>query len=82
MSKPSRFLLYAVFSALTLSAVGLVVGMFYNLFVVLVRHAQLDAALSASILYYKTVGALGILGMVLFFAFLLSLLASGEDKKR
>ena len=80
MTKPSRFLLYAVFTALGLSALGLILGMFFNLYVVLIRHAQLEAVLSATIPYYKAVGALGVLGMALFFAFLLSLMTSRQNK--
>jgi hypothetical protein len=80
MTKPSRVLLNLTTVALALSGAGLVLGMLYNMYVVFIRRAQLETVLAASIYYYKTVGALGILGMVLFFAFLLSLMASRENK--
>jgi ABC-type amino acid transport system permease subunit len=76
----SRYLLIAMSISLALSAAGLIVGMLYDLYAVFLRHSQLESVLGRSIPYYKTVGGLGILGMILFFLFLLSLMASRQDK--
>jgi len=72
MSRRSRFLLIAMSAAFGLAALGLVVGMAYNLYAVSVRHVQLEKALGGSIIYNQILGGLGILGMILFFAFLFS----------
>jgi hypothetical protein len=61
------------------AAVGLVIGMFYDLYLIAIRHAQLENVLGRSIPYNKILGALGISGMTLFFAFLLS--AIGDKKQ-
>ena len=65
--------------AFGVAAVGLLLGMFYDLYLVAVRHAQLESVLGRSISYNKILGALGISGIMLFFAFLLSAIA---DKKQ
>jgi hypothetical protein len=83
LSKTSRILLYAMYAAFTLCGVGLIAGMLYDLYVVLLRHRTLESVLGHSIPYYKTLGGLGILGMVFFFAFLFSLIATkGQGKPR
>lgn len=79
MSRRSRLLLIAMSVAFGVAAVGLLLGMFYDLYLVAVRHAQLESALGRSISYNKILGALGISGIMLFFAFLLSAIA---DKKQ
>jgi ABC-type amino acid transport system permease subunit len=81
MTAPSRFLLYSMSIALALSALGLILGMLYDLYVVFIRHARLEAVLGASIPYYKTVGGLGIVGMIFFFMFLLSAVAQKKNGK-
>ena len=55
---------------------GLVLGMFYSLLEYFVRHRELWGVLSASILFYKILGALGIVGFALFFAFVISLVST------
>jgi len=60
-------------SSLILSGAGLILGMLHTLYVVLLHHAPLESVLGNSIPYFKSVGALAILGMLLFFALLLSL---------
>jgi hypothetical protein len=83
MSRRSRFLLIAMSTAFGIAALGLVIGVCYNLFLVSIRHAQLESVLGASIAYNKTLGGFGILGMLFFFAFLLSAIADKkQDKSR
>jgi hypothetical protein len=79
MGKRSRLLLIAMCTAFGISGVGLVIGLFYDLYVVSVRHGQLENVLGKSISYNKVLGGLGILGMFLFFGFILSAIA---EKKR
>ena len=79
MSRHSRFLLIAMSTSFGIAALGLAIGMCYDLYLVSVRHVQLENMLGTSIAYNKILGGFGILGMVLFFAFLLSAIA---DKKQ
>jgi len=48
------------------AAAGLVIGMFYDLYLVAIRHAQLENVLGHSISYNKILGALGTSGMMFF----------------
>lgn len=65
------------------AVLGLVGGLFYDLYLVSVRHAQLENVLGNAIPYNKILGGLGILGLILFFAFLFSAIADKkEDKPR
>ena len=83
MSRRSRFLLIAMSTAFGIAAIGLVAGICYDLYLVSVRHVQLENVLGTSIAYNKILGGFGILGMVLFFAFLLSAIADKrQDKSR
>jgi hypothetical protein len=79
MSRTSRFLLIAMSTSFGIAALGLVVGLFYDLYVVSIRHGQLENALGKTITYNKILGGLGILGFLLFFAFIFSAIA---EKKR
>ena len=79
MSHRSRLLLLAMSVAFGAAAVGLIIGMLYDLYLIAIRHAQLENVLGRSISYNKILGALGISGMTLFFAFLFSAIA---DKKQ
>jgi len=56
-------------------ALGLVLGVFYSLFEYFLRHRELWAVLNGSIWFYRALGAIGIAGMALFFAFMISLIA-------
>jgi hypothetical protein len=69
-------------TSLTLSGLGLILGMLYTLYTVFLRHALLESVLGNSIPYFKSVGALALLGMLFFFAFLLSLLLMNNSKSR
>jgi hypothetical protein len=79
MTDRSKFLLIAMSTALGIAALGLVIGVCYDLYLVSIRHVQLENVLGTSIAYNKILGGFGILGMLLFFAFLFSAIA---DKKR
>ncbi len=79
MSRRSRFILIAMSAAFGIAALGLVIGICYDLYVVSIRHVQLENVLGTSIAYNKTLGGFGILGMLLFFAFLFS---AATDKKQ
>jgi predicted ABC-type exoprotein transport system permease subunit len=68
-------------TAFGIAALGLVIGLAYDLYVVSIRHAQLESVLGNSITYNKTLGGLGILGLVLFFAFLFSAIADKKQEK-
>jgi hypothetical protein len=81
MSRRSRFLLIAMSSAFGIAALGLISGMFYDLYLVSIRRVQLENVLGSSIAYNKTLGGFGILGMLLFFAFLLSAIADKKQDK-
>ena len=81
MTKPSRFLLVAMSAAFSICILGLIGGMLYDLCVVFLRHRTLESVLGNSIPFYKTLGALGIAGMLLFFAFLISLISKKDQGK-
>ena len=81
MSRRSRFLLIAMSTSFGIAALGLVIGMCYELYLVSIRHVQLEKALGTSIAYNETLGGFGILGMILFFAFLLSAIADKKQDK-
>ena len=79
MSRRSRFILIAMSAAFGIAALGLIAGICYDLYLVSIRHVQLENVLGTSIAYNKTLGGFGILGMLLFFAFLFS---AATDKKQ
>jgi hypothetical protein len=81
MSKRSRFLLIAMSTAFGIAVLGLVAGMFYDLYLVSIRHLQLENVLGTSIAYNELLGGFGILGMILFFAFLFSAIADKKQDK-
>jgi uncharacterized membrane protein len=60
---------------------GLLLGLVYSLYESFVRHKELEVVLSRSIPYYKILGELGILGLLLFFAFLISLIIEKNHGK-
>jgi len=84
MTSQSRFFFVSMCAAFGLCIAGLVLGMAYNLFLVLHDHRTLESVLGNSILFYKSLGAIGILGFLLFLAFLVSAVSSknkGADSK-
>jgi hypothetical protein len=81
MSQRSRILLIAMSTAFGIAVFGLVAGMFYDLYLVSLRHVQLENVMGNSIAYNKTLGGFGILGMLLFFAFLFSAIADKKQDK-
>jgi len=81
MSNRSRFLLIAMSISFGTAALGLVIGMFRDFYLVSVRHSQLENVLGNAIPYNKILGGFGILGMVLFFAFLFSAIADKKQDK-
>jgi hypothetical protein len=81
MSKRSRLLLIAMSTAFGIATLGLIGGICYDLYLVSIRHVQLENVLGTSIAYNKTLGGFGILGMVLFFAFLFSAIADKKQDK-
>jgi hypothetical protein len=81
MSRRSRYLLIAMSTAFGIAALGLVIGMCYDLYLVSIRHAPLENVMGTSIAYNKTLGGFGVLGMVLLFAFLFSAIADKKQDK-
>lgn len=81
MTSRSRFFLIAMSTAFGIAALGLIAGMCYDLYLVSMRHLQLDNVLGGSIAYNKILGGFGILGMILFFAFLFSAIADKKQDK-
>jgi hypothetical protein len=81
ISKRSHFLLRSMFTAFALCIIGLVGSMLYYLYVVFVQHRTLEAVLGNSIPFHKALGGIGILGLVFFFAFLLSLMGKDNSGK-
>jgi hypothetical protein len=71
MPSPSRVILISMSASFALCILGLIAGMLYSLFESFFRHISLESILSRTIPYYKFLAALGLLGMLLFFAFLL-----------
>ena len=58
--------------AFGLCCVGLIGGMAYTLFFYFMGHKTLEQILGHSIPFYKSLGAIGILGFVFFLLFLMS----------
>jgi hypothetical protein len=81
MTKASRLLLVAMSAAFGICILGLIAGMLYALSVVFLRHRTLESVLGNSIPFYKLLGGLGIAGMLLFFAFLISLISKKDQGK-
>lgn len=74
MTRPSRILLIGMTAAFGICVLGLILGMSYSLFEYFFRHRELWTVLNGSISYYKILGGVGIAGMALFFAFIISLI--------
>jgi hypothetical protein len=68
-------------AAFGICILGLIGGMLYHLYAVFLRHRTLESALGNSIPFFKTLGGLGIAGMLLFLAFLISLISKKDQGK-
>ncbi len=79
MSSPSRLILISMSTSFALCILGLIAGLLYSLFEFSLRHKTLESILSRTIPFYKFLGVVGILGMLLFFVFLL-LQISGSNR--
>jgi len=62
--------------AFSLCILGLAGGMAYSLFALAVHHRSLDQVLGNSILFYKILGGLGVVGFAFFLLFLLASVSS------
>ena len=82
MPRPARLTFLAISASFSLCILGLILGMLYSLFEAVFRHKDLESILSRSIPYYKALGGLGILGMLLFFVFLILQISGKGNKKR
>ena len=81
MTSPSRILFISMSISFAICILGLILGMLYSLYESFFRHQALEAILSSSIPYYKALGLLGILGMLLFLALLLFQISGKGGKK-
>jgi hypothetical protein len=81
MTLRSRFLLLGMSTAFGLCILGLLFGLLFDLYAVFLRHRSFENVLGNSIPYYKTLGAVGIAGMLLFFALLVSLIFTKNQGK-
>jgi hypothetical protein len=72
-------LLIGMTTAFSICVLGLVLGMAYTLFECFFHRHELWSVLNGSIRYYKILGAVGIAGMALFFAFVISLIARKRE---
>ncbi len=81
MTSPSRFVLISMSVAFAVCILGLILGMLYSLYESFFLHKDLESILSHSIPYYKALGLLGILGMLLFFVFLFFQIAGKSNQQ-
>jgi len=81
MTSPSRILFISMSASFAVCILGLILGMLYSLFESSFLHKDLESILSRSIPYYKALGLLGIVGMLLFFVFLFFQIARKDGKK-
>ena len=81
MTRSSRILLIAMSVSFAICILGLLTGMVYYLSAVYLGHRSLETVMGNIIPFNKTIGAIGILGFVLFFAFLFSLMSKNNQEK-
>jgi hypothetical protein len=81
MTKLARYLLVAMSAAFGLCVLGLVAGMVYYLSAVYFRHRTFESVMGNIIPFNKALGGIGILGMILFFAFLFALMSNNHSEK-
>ncbi len=80
MSPRTRFLFLAMCLAFGLCILGLCGGTIHALYLVFAHHQTLDSVLGNSIPFFKSLGAIGAAGFLLFLGFLLSSI-SGSHKR-
>ena len=80
MNPRSRFLLIAMSTVFAICICGVLADMLYYLGAVYFAHRTLESVMGGSIRFNEILGALGILGMLFFFAFLFSLMAGKTSK--
>ncbi len=68
-------------TAFTVCILGLVLGMLYYVGAVYFADRTLESVMRSSSFFNKILGSIGIVGIVLFFAFLLSLLSKNHSEK-
>jgi hypothetical protein len=81
MTPRSRFLLLSMCTTFGLCILGLISGLLYALSAVFLGHRAIDNVLGDCITYYKTLGGVGIAGMLLFLALLVSLISTKKQGK-
>ncbi len=72
MSRPARVLLIAMSICFGICCFGLIGGLFYTCVSFFFFHHSVEQTLSASISFYKALGALGVLGFLLLLAFFIA----------
>lgn len=68
-------------TAFGMCILGLLAGMVYYLSAIYFMHRTLEIVVGGSIWYNKVLGGIGILGFILLFAFLISLVSTGKPEK-
>jgi len=81
MTSPSRILFISMSISFAICILGLILGMLYSLYESFFLHQALESILSRTIPYYKALGLLGILGMLLFFVLLFFQISGKGGKK-
>jgi hypothetical protein len=81
MTRPSRYLLIAMSTALLASGVGVFLGMIRAFYAVFANHQTIEFVLGNSIPYNKAMAKIGLLGFILFFVFLVSIVIKDSSDK-
>jgi len=81
MKRTPKLFLIGMSGAWGACALGLIFGMIYTLYESLIRHRDLWSVLSHRIRFYRMLGGLGIVGIALLFALLLSLISTDHTNQ-